>query len=70
MTKKPDINDPDMSLDMLMSIWPETITVFLQHRMLCVGCMVNSFHTIIDACREYRLDEVLFRAELQLVIET
>ncbi|MEH6829444.1 MAG: DUF1858 domain-containing protein [Sulfitobacter sp.] len=70
MTEKPNFNDPNMSLDTLMSIWPETITVFLQHKMLCVGCTVNSFHTINDACREYHLDEMHFRAELQRVIET
>lgn len=68
--KEPDINDPDMSLDMLMSIWPETITIFLQHKMLCVGCMVNSFHTIIHACRAYDLDEMMFRAELQGAISS
>lgn len=66
--KKPDFDDPDMSLDTFMSIWPETIAVFLRHRMLCAGCMVNSFHTIIDACREYELDELTFRAELRKVI--
>ena len=66
--KRPDINDPDMSLDTMMSIWPETVAVFLQHKMLCVGCMVNSFHTVIDACREYRLDEKAFRAQLEAVI--
>lgn len=70
MTKKTDFNNPDMSLDTLMSVWPETIAVFLRHNMLCVGCMVNSFHTVVDACREYQLDERLFRAELQAVIET
>ncbi len=67
--KYPDINDPDMSLDTIMSIWPETIPVFLRHKMLCVGCMVNSFHTIIDACIEYDLDEITFRAEISHAIE-
>ncbi len=67
--KYPDINDPDMSLDTIMSIWPETIPVFLRHKMLCVGCMVNSFHTIIDACIEYDLDEITFRAEISQAIE-
>lgn len=27
MTEKPDFNNPNMPLDTLMSIWPETITV-------------------------------------------
>ena len=65
--KAHDIDDPDLSLDLLMSMWPDTIAVFLRHKMLCVGCMVSSFHTVIDACREYELDEWVFRAELHRV---
>lgn len=59
-----NLDDPDMPLDTLMSIWPDTIAVFLRHKMLCVGCMVNPFHTVIDACLEYGLDEQVFRSEL------
>lgn len=62
--RRPHLDDPDMPLDRLMSIWPETITVFLRHKMLCVGCMINPFHTVTDACQEYGLDEEVFRAEL------
>lgn len=60
-----DLDDPDLSLDMLMTLWPETIPVFMFHNMLCIGCMVNPFHTVIDACREYDLEEATFRAELR-----
>jgi AGCS family alanine or glycine:cation symporter len=28
----------------------------MRHKMLCVGCLVNPFHTVIDACAEYGLD--------------
>lgn len=59
-----ELDDPSMTLDTLMSLWPETIAVFLRHKMLCVGCLVNPFHTVIDACFEYDLDERTFRAEL------
>jgi hypothetical protein len=38
--------------------------------MLCVGCLVNPFHTINDACREHHLDETHFRSEIQAVIES
>ena len=59
-----DLDDLNLSLDLLMTLWPETITVFLNHKMLCIGCLVNPFHTVIDACREYDLDEAAFRVEL------
>ena len=66
--RKPDLDNADLSLDMLMKIAPETITVFLRHKMLCIGCLVNPFHTVIDACRAYGLDEQLFRAELHAAL--
>ena len=59
---KPD--DPDMPLADLMTLWPETIPVFMRHKMLCVGCLISPFHTIVDACREYDLDQEAFAAEL------
>tara|TARA_R110000737_G_scaffold295527_1_gene302184 strand:- start:410 stop:619 length:210 start_codon:yes stop_codon:yes gene_type:complete len=67
--RHPDIGDPDLSLDELMTLWPATINVFLQHNMLCIGCMVNPFHTVIDACREYDLEEATFRDELHTAVD-
>ena len=55
-----DLDDPDLSLDMLMRLWPETIAVFIRHRI----------HTVIDACRAYDLEEVAFRAELHVATGT
>ncbi len=62
------LEDPDLSLDDLMATWPQTIPVFMRHKMLCVGCLVNPFHTVQDACAEYELDEAAFYAELRLAI--
>ena len=59
-----ELGDPDMFLSDLMTRWPQTIPVFVRHKMLCVGCLVNPFHTIVDACAEYDLDEDAFLAEL------
>lgn len=58
------IDDPDLPLHDLMNAWPETISVFLRHRMLCVGCLVAPFHTVVDSCVEHKVDETQFRAEL------
>jgi len=49
------INDPDLNLAALIARWPQTIPVFFQHKMLCVGCLVSRFHTISDACEAYGL---------------
>lgn len=58
------MDDPDLPLADLMTEWPQTIHVFLRHRMLCVGCLVGPIHTVTDACAAYHLDEDLFLAEL------
>lgn len=62
--RKPTLDDPDLPLADLMTHWPQTIPVFVRHKMLCVGCLVSPFHTVTDACAEYHLDEETFLAEL------
>lgn len=63
------LDDPNVPLADLMTEWPQTIPVFVRHRMLCVGCLVSPFHTIADACAEYSLDEQVFLSELQTAAE-
>lgn len=60
----PRIDDPDLPLGALFSRWPATVAVFLTQRMACFGCPIAPFHTVVDACAEYRLDEAGFRARL------
>lgn len=60
--------DPDLPVGDLMGRWPETIPVFLRHRMLCVGCLISPFHTLDDVCAEYGLDREAFEAELRAAI--
>jgi hybrid cluster-associated redox disulfide protein len=43
-------------VDDVMRAAPDTIRVFLDHRMGCVGCPIATFHTIEDACREHSID--------------
>ncbi|WP_226553215.1 DUF1858 domain-containing protein [Celeribacter naphthalenivorans] len=64
------ISDPDLTLNDLMTTWPATIDVFLRHKMLCVGCLVTPFHTVEDACAEYRLDQDSFLGELRAAINS
>ncbi|MDT8854241.1 hypothetical protein RNZ50_04150 [Paracoccaceae bacterium Fryx2] len=60
----PRKDDPDLPLCGLFDLWPETAAVFLARRMVCFGCPIAPFHTVSDACAEYRLDEAAFRADL------
>jgi hybrid cluster-associated redox disulfide protein len=35
---------------------PQALPVFMQLRLLCVGCPTEAFHTLADVAREYDLD--------------
>ena len=59
----------DMVMDEIMRRWPSTVRVVLRHQMLCVGCLVASFHTVDDAVREHKLDGSRFRADLRNAID-
>jgi hybrid cluster-associated redox disulfide protein len=50
----------DDLVDDVMRRSPETIGVFLQFRMRCVGCPIGCFHTVEDACREHDIDRDVF----------
>ena len=65
MTRGRRLDDPDLPLRLLFEGWPQVASVFQAHGMACFGCPIAPFHTVIDACTEYRLDEIAFRAALQ-----
>ena len=60
-----DPDNPDVPLAELFRAYPETASAFLRHRMICPGCPIAPFHTVIDACLEYGLEEEEFRKELE-----
>ena len=62
--------DRQMSMDEVMREWPATIGVILDHGMLCVGCPIATFHTVVDAAREHGIEEAELVRDLQAVIET
>ncbi|AXQ93076.1 DUF1858 domain-containing protein [Cereibacter azotoformans] len=64
---RPDLDDPDLPLSRLFDRWPATAAVFLTRRMLCPGCPIAPFHTVVEACAEYGLDEDEFRRALRLL---
>lgn len=57
-------NFDELSVQDIMTAWPATISVFLKYKMICVGCQVAPFHTIVEACAEHNVDEDSFRKEL------
>lgn len=35
---------------------PQALPVFMQLRLLCIGCPTEAFHTLADVAREYDLE--------------
>jgi hybrid cluster-associated redox disulfide protein len=66
--QRPTEIDVDESVDDVMRRWPQTLRVFLEFRMKCVGCPIATFHSIRDSCREHRVDLDRFVAALQSAI--
>ena len=63
-----DIDDPELPLSELFRSCPGVAPVFWRHRVACVGCPIAPFHTVLDTCAEYRLDEAAFRAALEAAL--
>jgi hybrid cluster-associated redox disulfide protein len=43
----------DQTVAEVLATWPETIRVFLDHQMACVGCTMSCFDTIGEAVANY-----------------
>jgi len=59
---------PDTLVAELLQDYPACLRVFLDHKMLCVGCHVAPFHTIDDACMEHGVEEAGFLEELARIV--
>lgn len=57
-----------LPVDEIMDRWPDTIRVFLDHRMSCVGCPVGALHTLSDAACEYELTLSLLEDQMKRAI--
>jgi hybrid cluster-associated redox disulfide protein len=64
--------DPEITLDTsiaeIMQTWPETIQVFINHGMICVGCHMSAFDTLADAITNYGYSVDIFVQKLNEAI--
>jgi hybrid cluster-associated redox disulfide protein len=63
----PDLDD--LPVDEIMRRWPQTVRLFVDWRMACVGCPIGDFHCLADAAEEHGYEVDDLRAALRLVIE-
>ena len=67
MEKRMPIGFDDLVDDVMTGV-PETIRVFLEFKMRCVGCPIACFHTVDDTCREHGVDRDRFLNALRAVV--
>ena len=46
---------PHQVISDLLNSFPQLVHVFLNHRMICVGCPMSKFDTLEDAANNYGL---------------
>ncbi len=46
----------DLTVSEIMQRWPATMRLFIDRRLLCVGCPIAPFHTLTDVAREHGAD--------------
>lgn len=59
----------DLRVSEIMTRWPQTIRVFIDLKMHCVGCPIGVFHTLVDAAEEHALDLDRLVAEIAAAID-
>ena len=57
-----------MTVEAVLTRWPQTAAVFGRLNMACVGCPVAPFYTVSEAAAVYKLSSADFVKELEQAI--
>ncbi len=60
--------NPDLTVADLLTHWGHAASVFVSHRMACVGCPLSSFETLGSVARVYGMPLEKLVTELQQAI--
>lgn len=52
----------------LLERYPRVMSVFIEHRMLCVGCPTKAFHTLADVARMHGCDLERLMASIEAAV--
>ena len=61
--------DLEMTVHELFTHYPSAMDVFVEKKMLCVGCPAQAFHTLNDVVRLYGYDLKSFMASLNKIFQ-
>lgn len=57
-----------MSVGAIMAHWPQTIHVFIELRLHCIGCPISAFHRLADAAHEHGYEESALTRAVEIAI--
>lgn len=60
---------PDMIVKDLMRRWPQTVPIFIRHRMRCPGCLLAPFMTLAEAAAEHGVDVSALERDIMRAID-
>ena len=60
----------DMAVGDVLERWPQTVPVFQELKMACVGCAMAPFDTLDDVAAIYKIDLSQFMESLYLAINS
>jgi len=58
-----------MTLEAIMTRWPETVRVFVDWRLHCIGCPIADFHRLADSSKEHGHAPDALKQAVRLAIE-
>jgi len=59
---------PEMTVAEIMDAYPQTISVFVERKMICVGCAMADFDTLSDAATNYGITVEQLLEELRGIV--
>ncbi len=60
----------ELTVEHILSLWPQTLPLFIRFHMLCIGCPVTPFHTLRDACLAHDIELEPFETALRAAVNS
>ncbi len=56
-----------MTIDEIMRRWPQSVSLFLAHKLNCVGCPITPFETLAEVIEIYQLPPQFLKELIKLL---
>jgi len=60
----------DMAISQIVQMYPETVSVFLNHGLMCIGCAAARFETLEQGAMAHGIDVEALVKDLNAAVAT